>query len=123
MVLLGVNIQCLKARLTELCFHLASLRPHIVLLQETWLDESVEEISIPEYKVISRRDRAKTENRGGVLTLARADFNRLVHIENSVDEEVPGTIFMWSQKSSWLGICTDLVLLCTTASKVFKQNC
>ena len=73
-LLLVVNIQCLKARLTEFCFHLESLRPHIVLLQETWLDESVEDISIPGYKTISRRDRAKTENRGGVLTLARVDF-------------------------------------------------
>ena len=71
----------MRANLTELEFHLASLQPHIVLLQETWLDASVESVSLVGYMVVSRRDRSADTNRGGVLTLARHDFNRLVHIE------------------------------------------
>ena len=70
----------MRANLTELEFHLASLQPHIVLLQETWLDASVESVSLVGYMVVSRRDRSADTNRGGVLTLARHDFNRLVHI-------------------------------------------
>jgi len=69
--------------MVELEYHLELHKPHIVLLQETWLDASTESVSIANYIVISRRDRSEKANRGGVLTLARSDFNRLVHIENS----------------------------------------
>jgi hypothetical protein len=62
-------------------------KPHIVLLQETWLDASTESVTIANYIVVSRRDRSERANRGGVLTLARSDFNRLAHIENSTLEE------------------------------------
>jgi len=58
-----------------------------VLLQETWLDASTEEIRTEIYKVVSRRDRSTDTNRGGVLTLARSDFNHLVHICNSDKDE------------------------------------
>ena len=85
--LLVFNKDGVRANLTELEFHLASLQPHIVLLQETWLDASVESVSLVGYMVVSRRDRSAGTNRGGVLTLARHDFNRLVHIENSGYDE------------------------------------
>ena len=51
------------------------------------MNKSMLSVSISNYKVVSRRDRSTTENRGGVLTLTRADFNKLVHIENSVEDE------------------------------------
>jgi len=73
--------------MVELEYHLELHKPHIVLLQETWLDASTESVSIANYTVISQRDRSEKANRGGVLTLARSDFNRLVHIENSKVEE------------------------------------
>ena len=57
------------------------------MLQETWLDASVEHVNIPGYKIISRRDRHENENRGGILTLAREDFNGLSHISNCSEEE------------------------------------
>ena len=82
-----LNIQGLRAHVAELEFHLSRLQSQIVLLQETWLDASVESPSISDYITISRQDRAITANRGGVLTLARRDFNKLAHIENSVSDE------------------------------------
>ena len=44
-------------------------------------------MSLVGYMVVSRRDRSADTTRGGVLTLARHDFNRLVHIENSEYDE------------------------------------
>jgi len=82
-----VNIQCLLARVAELEYQLELHRPHVVLIQETWLNESVDKVQITGYDVVSRRDRKKTENRGGILTLQREDFNGLVHIANSDVEE------------------------------------
>ena len=82
-----INIRCLHANRTELEFHLAQRRPHVVLFQETWLNVSHEEISLTEYRTISRRDRKEEENRGGILTLARKDFNKIVHVENAASEE------------------------------------
>ena len=75
------------ARLDELCFQLELHRPHVVCIQETWLDETHPEISMPGYEVCSRRDRHEGANRGGIITFKRSDFNGLVHISNSKDEE------------------------------------
>ena len=82
-----MNIQCLQAHLVELEYHLDMHKPHIVLLQETWLDASTESATIANYIVISRRARSERANRSGILTLARSDFNRLAHIGNSSSEE------------------------------------
>ena len=60
-----INIRCVLSHLGELIFHLGRLKPHIVLLQETWLDKSVEQIYVPGYVTVSRRDRSETANRGG----------------------------------------------------------
>jgi len=57
------------------------------MIQETWLDASVEEIKLFNYVVVSRRDRKKTANRGGVMTFQRADFNALIHIKDCDEEE------------------------------------
>jgi len=83
----SVNIQCLLARVQELNYQLELHQPHVVLIQETWLDDSTEAVKIPNYNVVSRRDRKKTANRGGILTLQRHDFNGLVHIKDCELEE------------------------------------
>ena len=44
-------------------------------------------MKISGYEVVSRRDRHADSNRGGILTLRRADFNGIVHISNTKDEE------------------------------------
>ena len=82
-----VNIQSLRGHQAELVYHLKKEESHIILFQETWLDDSVPDYICPGYRVISRRDRHPGANRGGVLTLQRDDFNGFVHIENSVSEE------------------------------------
>ena len=82
-----VNIQCLLARIDELAAQLELHQPHVVCLQETWLDASTKDVTIPGYEVISRRDRHDGENRGGIMTLKRSDFNGLVHIENAKSGE------------------------------------
>ena len=82
-----LNIKSVRAHKTELEFHLFELQPHLVLLQETWLDASVEHIAIKGYNVVSRRDRSEDANRGGILTLARLDFNQIVHIANLKTDE------------------------------------
>ena len=83
----SINIRCLLSHLAELEFHLIKHRPHIVLIQETWLNESIESVAIRGYRTISRRDRKAGQNRGGVLTLARHDFNSIAHIRNSLSDE------------------------------------
>ena len=82
-----INIRCLLKHLAELEFHLEAYKPHVVFIQETWLNASVESISILNYRTISRRDRHAGDNRGGILTLARDGFNQIAHIRNSVFEE------------------------------------
>ena len=53
-----------------------------VCVQGTWLDDSVEDVSVVGYKVVSRLDRSKGHKSwfGGVLILARDDVNSIVEI-------------------------------------------
>ena len=82
-----MNIRSLRAHKAELESHLENLSPHLVLLQETWLDKSHEEIKLSNYVQVSRRDRSDVENRGGIVTYRRSDFNRIAHISDSKTEE------------------------------------
>ena len=36
----NVNIRCIVAHLTELEYHLDVHRPHVVMIQKTWVDAS-----------------------------------------------------------------------------------
>ena len=108
------NNQGLSAHLAELVFHLQATRPHVVLLQETWLDASVECVDIAGYFTVSTKDRSEGPNRGGVLTLARNDFNRLVFIENAEQMKDLGTICTRILKFFCLAIGTALVRLFVT---------
>ena len=83
----SLNVQSLRAKKAELEYHLSQICPHIVLLQETWLDASTEDFCIEGYVIISRRDRHSDANRGGIITLCRQGFNHLVFIKNSKNEE------------------------------------
>jgi len=85
----SVNSQCLFAHkhCAELCFQLEVHSPHAVCVQETWLDDSTKEATIPGYVICSRRDRHKGANRGGIAVFRREDFNGIVHITNSEKEE------------------------------------
>ena len=89
----NINIRCLLSNQTELEYQLEQHRPHIVTLQETWLDASTEHVDIKGYVVVSRRDRRPTDKLdcgdkcGGILTLRRDDFNCPMHIQDSDGEE------------------------------------
>ena len=82
-----INIRCLLSNFAELCHQLDELCPHVILLQETWLNKSVEEIRIPGYKLISRRDRSEGENRGGIVVYAQDDVRTLVEFKVCLDAE------------------------------------
>ena len=91
--IISINIRCLLSHKDELEAFLKLHQPHVVLIQETWLNESYESISVSGYRIVSRRDRKTSDNSyfatrcGGILTLQRDDFNCLVHIKNCEDEE------------------------------------
>ena len=85
--IISINIRCLLSHKDELEAFLKLHQPHVVLIQETWLNESYESISVSGYRIVSRRDRKTSDNRGGILTSQRDDFNCLVHIKNCEDEE------------------------------------
>jgi hypothetical protein len=86
----SVNIRCMLSNLQLLLNQLEQHRPHIVLIQETWLDKSVEKIAVVGYTEVSRRDRKETANRGGIVTLQRSDFNGLVHIKTATKKNEAG---------------------------------
>ena len=75
------------SNLAELYYQVKVLEPHLILLQETWLNASVEDPAIPGYRIISRRDRSEGENRGGVIVFARANVYNIVCIRISEDAE------------------------------------
>ena len=81
------NVRSLRAHKAELMHHLERLQPHIVLIQETWLDSASEEIILEGFHKVSRRDRAPSPNRGGIAAYARQDFKNMVHIEDSDSDE------------------------------------
>ena len=62
-------------------------QPHIVMVQESWLNKSIEEVHIDGYKMLSRRDRHENENRGGVICFVRLDFQDVVFISESQQAE------------------------------------
>ena len=74
-----LNVRCLLARLTEVRFQLELYSPHVAMLQETWLDQSHEDVLMAGYELVSRRDRSHSANRGGVATYRRQHFNGIVH--------------------------------------------
>ena len=51
-----INIRSLLAHLAELSFQLEIHCPHVVCIQETWLDESHKEIDIPGYEILLQEE-------------------------------------------------------------------
>ena len=81
-----INIRYLLAHAAELNHQLIIFNPHIILIQESWLNKSVESVSLPnghDSWQISRHDRHDGENRGGVIAFARIDVKNIVFISNS----------------------------------------
>ena len=74
LIVFFINIKCLLNKLGELHYHLQFVNPHVLFLQETWLDASVEAVELEGYTCISRRDWSPQENRGGVIAYVRKDM-------------------------------------------------
>lgn len=87
LVIYCINIRCLLAHSAELSYQLELHEPHIVLIQESWLNATTKEINLVDYKLIERRDRSQSENRGGVISVAREGMKNKVHISKSSNSE------------------------------------
>ena len=75
------------ARICELICYLELHKLDIVLLQETWLNNSHTGIAIPNYSLVSRRDRSDRENRGSIATYVYNDCTCCSHLcEPEADE-------------------------------------
>ena len=71
--ILSCNIRCVLSKLSELHVIVLQHDVHIILVQETWLDASVEQVDLHGYVAIARRDRSHSDNRGGVMAFVRDD--------------------------------------------------
>ena len=86
-ILYCINIHGLLFNLAELCHQVQEHSPHIILLQETCLNDSIEDVVIPNYRDVARRGRSIHENRGGVITYARFDVCHIVCVSKASDAE------------------------------------
>ena len=75
-----------------------SSSPQLICLNETFLDESVIDIHVGGYKLISRRDRCDGRLGGGIACFAQDDIaEQVIFLEHSVDDE-----------RSWHTLLTDI---------------
>jgi hypothetical protein len=97
--ILACNIRSVLSNGAELAFALETYGPEVGLLQETWLNKSIEQYAIPGYMCASRLDRNDGRAGGGICTYVRNGFRALVHVSNSSCAE-----------RSWHYLHTDLVV-------------
>jgi len=87
----SVNVRSLRSdtRRAELFYRISVGKPHILALQETWLDNSSEQIHIPGYRECLRCDRSegKKAGWGGIVVYHRDDCDNLVCIHKSETAE------------------------------------
>jgi len=76
-----------KHKITELVQSTKAHDIHLVLLEESWLDASIENLVLPNFAVISRRDRSEGPNRGGVVGFVRRDVNNISFLYNATIAE------------------------------------
>ena len=71
-----VNIRSLRNKINsaKLFIQVDKSKPDVILITETWLDNSTEEVKIPGYRSIARRDRPGDKSGGGVDVFVRDDF-------------------------------------------------
>jgi hypothetical protein len=77
------NTRSLKLNAAELEARIEIQKPEIIAICESWLDKTIAHIPITGYEVISRRDRATGQNRGGIIVYAKTTFNCIVLLEHS----------------------------------------
>ena len=87
---LHLNARSLVHKLAELTARLRcmSTKPHIICVNETWLDKSIESVFLEGYAVAARRDKSDKPNRGGVLVFVQEGMSaHVVELEQSIVAE------------------------------------
>ena len=74
-------------KLGELIALVEKLEANVIFIQESWLDASVVNPVIPNFSVLSRRDRNDKSNRGGVIIYARGDLNNVIAFKKCAGSE------------------------------------
>ncbi len=82
-VVMHVNIRGLLGKLAELSarIRLMPVKPQVVCINETWLDQAAQDVPLEGYVEIARRDRVYGDDDrkcGGIMVLARADVAKRV---------------------------------------------
>ena len=54
LIIYSINIRCLLSKFAEFIVHIDQLQPHIIFVQESWLNATTEKVEIPGYTCISR---------------------------------------------------------------------
>ena len=85
----SVNVRKLIRRRAELEARLRNAGVHILFLQETWLSDSVEEITLSGYELVGRLDRVLGPKRGygGVAIFVRSDVSSVALLQHSESAE------------------------------------
>ena len=88
------NLQGLLSHRIELETRLQRECPHLVCIQEAWLNE--DEIQIAGYRVVARKDRLKGPKigYGGVLVLARDDVEFFEELQCDCDGEFHWALYI-----------------------------
>ena len=95
---MSVNIRDVVRHMAELQIRLQEHKPHILVVQETWLDESTPRVTIPGFTLVSRLDRARGPKAGyGGVALFASDPNLVSHLQDSTSAE-----------RSWHTVHTDI---------------
>jgi hypothetical protein len=85
--ILSVNARSLLRNGAEMQVQLDILQPHLFLVQESWLDPTLEDYIFTNYVLVARTDRAVNNDRGrgeGVASFRRSDLNSITLIFESI---------------------------------------
>ena len=85
--ILNCNIRCFLHKKNELQIIVEANDIHLIMIQESWLDQSIENVVLPNYITIGRRDRSSDPNRGGVISFVRNDVKNIIFMNNSENAE------------------------------------
>ena len=108
--ILHVNIQGLRSHMAELCavIRVATAAPDIVCVNETFLDDGVEEVQLEGYIVVGRRDRSYSgdvRRCGGIIVFARTEIAEHVTLMSISDSSERMWILMHTLLGPYL-LCT-----------------
>ena len=109
--ILSTDIQCFLLRINELELLLKLHRPHMMMMQETWLMYHTNQLP---FQAICK----ESENRYRILILLRDDFNCwfLSDIATRINVMIISCVWNWSR--ILLQICEGLSLLITKKSQI-----